>query len=414
MTSQATTGDSHRTRTRRRPSHDHTSDRSNCHRMPDRRARCRTGARRRASRRRAGTRDYRYGPPHVCGELGVAGDTIDSLDRAAPAMGGHAGWLHGVGRRRSDRARPERGDHRQARLGVAAASARADCDDSHSRPQGAAQSYAVWVVYPLLAAYALSALGGGYQTVRESFERRIYARRASWSTSADIGFTCYVLDRGLRPSSSNQALAKGGLLGMDLDRCRSGYQGVRLRSRGSRLERSGGCRAGRDRRGDGPPHPARSRARAGPVCAGWSFVGRAVRPDLRRPVSRTGCRNGLARRPTCRSVRGPSRLPSVLRWLSPHLGAVTVACSTWCRTAGLSRRLCQLACTCPRRAASQPRVGSPVPQPARRVRRTTDLACAGAFVSEPRRPTAGCRDRCAGRASGMAAVAGQVGDAVQE
>jgi len=30
------------------------------------------------------------------------------------------------------------------------------------------------VVYPLLAAYAVSALGGGYQTARESFERRIY------------------------------------------------------------------------------------------------------------------------------------------------------------------------------------------------------------------------------------------------
>ena len=32
-----------------------------------------------------------------------------------------------------------------------------------------------WVVYPLLAAYALSAIGGGYQTVRESFERRVYS-----------------------------------------------------------------------------------------------------------------------------------------------------------------------------------------------------------------------------------------------
>jgi pimeloyl-ACP methyl ester carboxylesterase len=31
-----------------------------------------------------------------------------------------------------------------------------------------------WVVYPLFAAYALSALGGGYQTVRESIDRRMY------------------------------------------------------------------------------------------------------------------------------------------------------------------------------------------------------------------------------------------------
>jgi pimeloyl-ACP methyl ester carboxylesterase len=32
-----------------------------------------------------------------------------------------------------------------------------------------------WVVYPLFAVYALSALGGGYQTVRESFERGVYS-----------------------------------------------------------------------------------------------------------------------------------------------------------------------------------------------------------------------------------------------
>jgi pimeloyl-ACP methyl ester carboxylesterase len=31
-----------------------------------------------------------------------------------------------------------------------------------------------WVVYPLFAVYALSALGGGYQAVRESIERRMY------------------------------------------------------------------------------------------------------------------------------------------------------------------------------------------------------------------------------------------------
>jgi pimeloyl-ACP methyl ester carboxylesterase len=32
-----------------------------------------------------------------------------------------------------------------------------------------------WVVYPLLAVYALSAFGGGYQTIRESLDRRMYA-----------------------------------------------------------------------------------------------------------------------------------------------------------------------------------------------------------------------------------------------
>jgi len=31
-----------------------------------------------------------------------------------------------------------------------------------------------WVVYPLLALYALCALGGGYQTIRESLDRRVH------------------------------------------------------------------------------------------------------------------------------------------------------------------------------------------------------------------------------------------------
>jgi pimeloyl-ACP methyl ester carboxylesterase len=39
--------------------------------------------------------------------------------------------------------------------------------DLHSRTRG-------WVVYPLLGAYALSALGGGYQTVAESLDRRTH------------------------------------------------------------------------------------------------------------------------------------------------------------------------------------------------------------------------------------------------
>ena len=136
----------------------------------------------------------------------------------------------------------------------------------------------------------------------------------------------------------------GRLLGMDLDRGRTRHESVRLRPRGSRLERSGFCPAGRCRRGHGPPRPARSRARSGSVCARRPFVGRAVRQDLRRPVSRTGRGNGPARRPTCRSVRGPSELPGLLQWLPPRLCAVAVVGSTWRRAAGLSRRLRQLAC----------------------------------------------------------------------
>jgi pimeloyl-ACP methyl ester carboxylesterase len=39
--------------------------------------------------------------------------------------------------------------------------------DLHSRSRA-------WVVYPLLAMYALCAFGGGYQTIRESLDRRVY------------------------------------------------------------------------------------------------------------------------------------------------------------------------------------------------------------------------------------------------
>jgi pimeloyl-ACP methyl ester carboxylesterase len=49
---------------------------------------------------------------------------------------------------------------------VAAAAIRAH-QDLHSRTRG-------WVVYPLLAVYALSALGGGYQTVAEFLDRRTH------------------------------------------------------------------------------------------------------------------------------------------------------------------------------------------------------------------------------------------------
>jgi pimeloyl-ACP methyl ester carboxylesterase len=40
--------------------------------------------------------------------------------------------------------------------------------DLHSRTRS-------WVVYPLLGVYALCALGGGYETIRESLDRRMYA-----------------------------------------------------------------------------------------------------------------------------------------------------------------------------------------------------------------------------------------------
>ena len=155
--------------------HDHTSDRSNCHRLPDRRDRCRAGARRRPSRGRAGTRDYGYGPTHVCVELGVARDAIDTLWTKQPqrwaavpagflALAGAGllivapsgfvidalGWVWPP-----------------LLLALLAGTVVRVHHDLHSRTRA-------WVVYPLLGVYALSALGGGYQTLRESLDRRMY------------------------------------------------------------------------------------------------------------------------------------------------------------------------------------------------------------------------------------------------
>mgnify|MGYP001795429154 CR=1 FL=1 len=59
-------------------------------------------------------------------------------------------------------------------------------------------------------------------------------------------------------------------------------------------------------------------------------------------------------------------------------------------------------------------VGSRRAQLARRVCRVADVPRPGSFISEPRRSAAGRRDGGAGRGSGMAAVAGQNGDTVDE
>jgi hypothetical protein len=123
--------------------HGHTSHRSNCYRMPDWRDRRRTSVGRRSLGGCAGTRDYRYGPPRVRVELGVACDAIHRVDGAASAMGGHARRFHGAGRCGAPRVGSERFGHRHARMGVAAASACADCNDGYPRQQGSAQSHSV-------------------------------------------------------------------------------------------------------------------------------------------------------------------------------------------------------------------------------------------------------------------------------
>ena len=134
---------------------------------------------------------------------------FDLLNGAAPAMGGHARWLHGVGRRWSCRLRTDRRGHRRAWVGLAAGlllrfsverlfASTGICTVA----RGSGSCTRCW-------AYTRCALLEG---AIKPFENRSTAacmrRPASWSTSADTGFTCIVSDQVLPPSSSNQALAR--------------------------------------------------------------------------------------------------------------------------------------------------------------------------------------------------------------
>ena len=238
-----------------------------------------------------------------------------------------AGFM-AVGRRRSARVRAQRLGHRRARVGVAAAPACASRGDRRSRPPGSAQSHPragscirCWV------STRCALLAGAIKPSRESLDRRMHAAPGQL---VDVGgHRLHLNCAGIGYSHRHPRIRPWRdcrVLGMDLDRGRTRHESVRLRPRGSRLERSGFCPAGRCRRGHGPPHPARSRARSGSVCARRPFVGRAVRADLRRPVSRTGRRNGLARRPTCRSVRESSDLSCAS---TPSSAASLRCCRRW-------------------------------------------------------------------------------------
>ena len=296
-------------------------------------------------RGRAGTRDYRHGPARVCVELGVAGDAIDPLDRRSlsdgrPCPPASWGWpaLALLAFAPSGAVIDALGwVWPPLFLALLAATVVRVHRDLHSRTR-------LWVVYPLLSC------------LRAVRCRRRLSNHPGVARPPDVSGTRPVGRRRRTPASSELCRIRYShrhprirpwrdwrLLGMDLDRGRTRHESVRLRPRGSRLERSGFCPAGRCRRGHGPPHPARSRARSGSLCARRPFVGRAVRQDLRRPVSRTGRGNGLARRPTGRSVRGPSRLSRPSTTVS---AASPRCCRRWLDLAwgGWSTPTLQLAC----------------------------------------------------------------------
>ena len=130
-----------------------------------------------------------------------------------------------------------------------------------------------WLVYPVVAVFAIAAVGGGYQTVREALDARIYpppgqlvdvgGHRLHLHCTGS-GSPTVVLEPGGGGSSSD--------MGLDCPRGRAGHQSLCLRPRWPRLERPRrrASRRCHDRRGTAHAAPTRPRSRA--VCAGRPLV----------------------------------------------------------------------------------------------------------------------------------------------
>ena len=318
-----------------------------------------------------------------------------------------AGGFMGAGRRGSSRLHARRRGHRRAWLGLAAALACASGGHGRSRSAGVSAVARVPGSCTRCSAFTRSgAIGGGYQTVRESLDRR------------DL---C-----GTRPTDRCRRTPAA----LELRRVRYAHRHPRIRPRRdcclvgdgspprSRTTRECASTTGRVEvgairrrsrndgvaRSHGPARPARARARAWSLCACWPFSGaQYVRIFAGRYPEQVAGMVLLDGQPA-EAFESLPAFPDVLHLVSPRLCAAAVAGATRRRPALSITRLRQPAGTRTLDAASQLLVCASVSQPARRVRGATDVARAGAFVPEPRRPAAGRRHGCCGRAGGMAAA----------
>ena len=199
--------------------------------------------------------------------------------------------------------------------------------DLHSRTR-------VWVVYPLLGVYALCAFGGGYQTVRESLDRRMHRRPANWSMSADTGFICAALDSGTPTVILESGLGETArVLGMDFDRGRTRHEGVRRTT--ARVE-AGAIRLSVPQDGVAVAtdlHILLDRAHVpGPfVLVGHSSGAQYVRIFAGRYPEQVAGMVLLDGQPA-EAFESLPVFPMLLQRVPPHLCAVAVAGSTWRRT----------------------------------------------------------------------------------
>ena len=258
--------------------------------------------------------------------------------------------------------------------------------DRRSRPPGSAQSHAV--LGRVSAAGCLRAVRSwrglsnhpGVARPPHACGARPVGRRRRTSASPELCRIGYS-DRHprIRPWRDWR------VLGMDLGRGRARYEGVRLRPRGSRLERS----ALLSRRTASPsPRTSTSCSIAAHVPGPFVLVGHSSGAQYVRIFA--------GRYPE--QVAGMVLLDGQPAEAFEGLPSFPAFYSGFRRVFALLPSLARLGVG---RLVSRPltlpdmRCLVARPQPARRVRRVADLACAGTFVSEPRRPAAGRRDRCA-------------------
>ena len=332
-------------------------------------------------------------------------------------LGGDAGRLHGSGRRRCAGLRAERRGARRAWVDLAAPLPGPSRGDGRSRaPATCTAAAGRGSSTRCSAVYAVCAIGGGYQTIRES---RRPSRHPAPGQMVDVGGHRLHLD--CAGSGTPTVILESGL-GETGDY----WGGSRRRSRRTRRcapttarVEAGAIRraraAGWGRGGARPSHAARSRARSWSVGAGRPFDGGAVRQDLRRPLSRSRSREWC-----CSTVNRPKHW-RVFRLTRPSTtsSVAPLACSRRWRdsawrdcstppvmTACRPRRVDRLRLTHRRRDCSAALRDE--------FARAADVARAGPLVPEPGRPAADRRHRDAGRHDRVAAAAGGDGGPVNQ
>ena len=245
-------------------------------------------------------RAHRCGAAGICLRLGAAGGAVGAVQRPTAALGGCAGRVPGCGR--SDLT-SRTGLGRPARCSAGCGHRCCSCSWSGGSLGSAGRRRSRtrrWLVYPLLAVLALSAIGGGYETVRESID----ASRLPRARPADRRGRAPAppeLHRLRQPHRRPGARPRRSLLGDGLDRA----------GRGARTPESASTTAP-VADGATPPTVHRTPCRPPPTCTrcwtGPTFPGPTCWPVTPSAASTSS--------PSPPST--PTRSPAWCCWTPPH------------------------------------------------------------------------------------------------